>query len=120
MTAGAEESYAGWRLFHRHGEEIGRDVSDEHVFQEAPGGTPVRLCVRLVRVVAKAPPAVAQVRSSRWFGFAAAGFVRIAGAELVHAPAQTPVLQPGASRQRLLHRPLIGPAPCRKTAALSS
>lgn len=61
VTARAEKSHAGWRLFHRHSEEIGRHVSDKHVFQEAPGGTPVRLCVRLVRVVSKAPPAVAQV-----------------------------------------------------------
>lgn len=119
VTARAEKSHAGWRLFHCHSEEIGRDVRDKHVFQEAPGRTPVRLCVRLVRVVAKAPPAVAQVQSSYGFWFAAAGFVRIAGTELVHAPARIPVLQSRASCQRVLHHPLLRHGPCRKCAALS-
>lgn len=115
VSARAEKSHTGWRLFHRHSEEIGRDICNKHVLQEAPGRTPVRLCVRLVCVVAKAPPAVAQVKSSCCFWFAAAGFVWIAGAELIHAPARIPVLQSRASGQSLLHH-----APCRKSAALSS
>lgn len=73
VVADAEEAHAGWRLFHRDGDQVRRDISHKHVFDQAACGLPVLVLARHWVTLSSVRRVVVRVRAALLFARAHVG-----------------------------------------------